>query len=275
MSRKRRDKAIERPRNSVLRYGASVGRKTFHLNVMPANEVSEMSTEVIRAITTLSAVVLGFALAQGSEWIKYQRRAASRRKAIRCLINLEASSNCASIRRFWAAMLARRSEWIGKDDAFPFVDLAQEASKVPFPPLDISAWEANLAEVASAYSEAELERMWRLQRSLHQLQSLHRFFCEASGERRESYRGACADGHSAVAMMSSGIGFTDSVANPAREFKALAEEVMAFVVAGAEPSKAVWFGFASSNAKTISEAGPSVSRLSHTETPPSVISGRV
>lgn len=187
-----------------------------------------MSAEVIRALTTLGGVVLGFALSQVAEWVKYGRRTESRRRSIRALIALEAGSNCSSIRHFWNAILARRQRWVGDNGAFEFVALAQVASTVPFPPLDVSAWQANLAEVASAYSESELERLWELHRALHRLQSLHCFFCEASNERKDSYKSARAEGHVGLAAMTSSLGFSDSVTGPAEQFKSLAEKVITF-----------------------------------------------
>ena len=71
--------------------------------------------------------------------------------------------------------------------------------------------------------------MWRLQRDIERLQALYAFFCEAQSERRVSSRFSHAvHGHPFVGSMVSGIGFAEAVKEPAKEFRALIEEVIAF-----------------------------------------------
>lgn len=112
--------------------------------------------------------------------------------------------------------------------------LLTQASRVPFPPLTTDAWRANLGEVANAYTESELEAMWKLQRDLERILSLHAFFCDAQSERRDFSRFSHAvNGNSVFGAISSGIGFSESVKDPAREFKALIQSVSAFEVINA------------------------------------------
>jgi hypothetical protein len=189
-----------------------------------------MPDTVSRIVPTLVGVLVGFLLSQLSEWCKSRSQAARRRSAVRRLIRLEANSNRDHIRDFWNTILARRNTWSDEAGEFPFVDLARETSKVPLPPLDIGAWQSNLGEVPSAYKEPEMEGLWRFQRSLKRIQALHCFFCEAASERRDSARHSQSEGGFSIAAFASGLGFADSVMIPAKEFKTLAEQVLAYEV---------------------------------------------
>lgn len=188
-------------------------------------------SETMRSVTTLGAVVLGFLLGQTSEWFKSRRKAENQRKSVRRLIGLETKNNISHIQSFWNAILERKESWNSEDGAFLYAQLADHASRVPFPPLTTDAWRTNLGEVANAYTESELEEMWILQRELERILSLHAFFCEAQSERRDSSRFShSVNGSSVFGAISSGIGFSESVKDPAREFKALIESISAFEV---------------------------------------------
>jgi hypothetical protein len=189
-----------------------------------------MPDEVSRTITTLSGVLFGFILSQASEWLKSRSQSQRRRSAVRRLIRLEANSNRDHIREFWNTILARRNTWRDEAGEFPFVDLARETSNVPLPPLDIGAWQSNLGEVPSAYKEPEMEGLWRFQRSLKRIQALHCFFCEATNERRDSARQSGAQRGFSIPAIAGELAFTDSVMIPAKEFKALVEQVLAYEV---------------------------------------------
>lgn len=185
--------------------------------------------ETMRSVTTLGAVVLGFLLGQTSEWFKSRTKANKQRKSVRRLIELETKNNVSHIQHFWNAILEKEERWNSEDGSFMYTQLADQASRVPFPPLTTDAWRANLGEVTAAYTEYELEAMWRLQRELERILSLHAFFCEARSERRDSSRFSPAVlGSSALGAITSGLGFAASVSEPAREFKALIESVSAF-----------------------------------------------
>lgn len=185
--------------------------------------------ETMRSVTTLGAVLLGFLLGQTSEWFKSRRKAKKQRESVRSLIELETNNNLSLINNFWNAILGRKESWNSEDGSFPYAQLADQASRVPFPPLTTDAWRANLSEVATAYVESELKAMWKLQRELDRIFSLHTFFCESQNERRNSSRFTHAvHGSSTIGAMISGFGFSDSVREPAREFKELIESVSAF-----------------------------------------------
>lgn len=184
---------------------------------------------IVQSVTTLGAVVLGFVLGQVSEWIRYRSRTKAKRKAIRRIIELETRNNISHIQNFWNTILARKTSWTSEDGGFPHAQLAEEISRVPFPPLTTAAWAANLGDIASVYSQYELEAMWRHQRDLERLESYYIFFCEARHERQETNRFSQAmHGKSIMGTMIGGIGFLESVKEPAKEFKQLIESVMAF-----------------------------------------------
>lgn len=185
--------------------------------------------ETMRSLTTLGAVILGFLLGQTSEWFKSRRKAKKQKKAVRRLIELETKNNVSHIRHLWNAIQERKDNWHSDDGAFLYEQLADQASRVPFPPLTTDVWRANLGEVAAAYTEFELEEMWKLQRELERVYSLHAFFCEAQSERRDSSRHTHAvRGSSAIGAFVSSLGFYESVKEPAKEFKVLIENVLMF-----------------------------------------------
>lgn len=185
--------------------------------------------ETMRSLTTLGAVVLGFVLGQTSEWIKSRKKARKQSKAVRQLIQLETKNNICHIQKLWSAILERKDSWNSEDGTFLYSQLADQASRVPFPPLTTDAWLANLSEVTAAYTEYELEAMWKFQRDLERILSLHAFFCEAQSERRDSSRHShVVHGSSTMGAIISGFGFSESVKEPAKEFKTLIESVSAF-----------------------------------------------
>jgi hypothetical protein len=186
--------------------------------------------EMTRSITTLGAVELGFALGQAAEWVKSWRKAKKQKKTVRRLIELETKNNLSHIQQFWKVVLERKEDWNAEDGEFLYGLLADQASRVPFPPLTTDAWQANLGEVASAYTESELEAMWKLQRDLKRIQSLHSVFCDAQSERQDSSRML---GYSAMGAIISGSEFAEAVREPAKELKALTESVLAFDVVNA------------------------------------------
>ena len=190
-----------------------------------------MADEIFRSITTLGAVMLGFILGQTSEWFKSRRKAKKQRSSVRQLIRLETTNNVSHLINFRSSILEKEESWASDDGTFMYVKLADQASRVPFPPITMEAWRANLGEVASVYDETELERMWCLQRDLERLQALHLFFCEAQSERRTSSRHASSmHGHRVFGSMISGFGFSESVKEPAIEFKELMDRVAIFQV---------------------------------------------
>lgn len=185
--------------------------------------------ETMRSVTTLGAVFLGFLLGQASEWFKLRRKAKKQRDSVRRLIELETKNNVYLIQKFRNAILEKKEIWNSEDGSFLYNQLAEQASRVPFPPLTTDAWRANLGEVAAAYTESELEAMWTLQRELKRILFLHNFFCEAQNERRDTIRFShSVHGSPAVGAIMSGVGFYDSVREPAREFLDLIERVSAF-----------------------------------------------
>lgn len=197
-------------------------------NVMQAKE-NMSDSEIMRSVTTLGAVLLGFLLGQTSEWFKSRRKAKKQRESIRRLIELETKNNVSLIQEFWNAILGKKESWGSEDGSFLYAQLADQASRVPFPPLTTDAWRANLGEVATAYTELELEAMWKLQRELDRIFSLHTFFCEAQNERRDASRFThTMHGSSVMGAIISNFGFSDSVREPAREFKDLIASVSVF-----------------------------------------------
>lgn len=190
--------------------------------------------ETMRSFTTLGAVVLGFLLGQTSEWFKSRRKASKQRRSVRRLIELETRNNISHINKFWDTIIKENEIWKSKDGSFLYVQLAYQASRAPFPPLATDAWLANLGEISSSYTESELEEMWNFQRVIERIHSLHAFFCEAQVERRNSRRHSHAmDGTAVMGVLVSGADFSESVREPAKEFKSLIEAVSEFEVISA------------------------------------------
>ncbi|MDT7042625.1 hypothetical protein [Candidatus Nitronereus thalassa] len=184
--------------------------------------------EALRSFTTLGAVILGFLLSQISEWVKSKRKSDKKRLAIRSLIELETKNNISYISEFWQSILASKEKWNDEGGAFLYVQLAEQASRKPFPQLTTDAWKANLGEMPTVYSQVELEKLWKLQRNIERLLSLHYFFCEAREEKMETSRFYKGLNKSSVGMIFSQLGFTDSVLELAKEFKSLSETILLF-----------------------------------------------
>lgn len=183
--------------------------------------------EMIRPITTLGAVVLGFALGQASDFIKVRRQAKKRRIGVRQLIALEASHNIVLVREFWDSILSNEETWETEDGEFSYVRLALHASQTPYPQIKAAAWHANLGEVVSTYGKEELEKIWRFQVDFERLYSLHAFFCQAGDERRDTKQFAyAAHGNPIMGNLMGSIQFSGTVHEPAKEFKRLITQII-------------------------------------------------
>lgn len=184
-------------------------------------------TEMIRPITTLGAVVLGFALGQASDFIKVRRQAKKRRLGVRRLIALEAAHNIVLAREFWESILSNEETWETEDGKFSYARLALHASQTPYPQIKTAAWHANLSEVVSTYGEDELEKIWRFQVDLERLYSLHAFFCQASEERRDTKQFShAAHRNPIMGNLVGHLQFNGAVHEPAREFKKLITQII-------------------------------------------------
>ncbi|WP_421910621.1 hypothetical protein [Marinobacter sp.] len=183
--------------------------------------------EMIRPLTTLGAVVLGFVLGQASDFIKVRRQAKRRRLGVRQLIALEAGHNIVLVRDFWQSILSNEETWETEDGEFPYVRLALHASQTLYPQINTGAWSANLGEVVSSYGKDELEKIWRFQVDLEKLCSLHDFFCRANDERRDTTQFShAAYGNPMMGNLTGSIQFSGAVNEPAREFKKLITQII-------------------------------------------------
>lgn len=176
------------------------------------------NSELIRTISTLGAVLLGFALAQFADWIKSKKNAKKNKKAVRCLISLEVNSNIMYIRDFQKNIFEDTS-LIKPDGDFPYSALADRAARISFPPITVAAWQANLKEVATTYTETELEAIYSFQNKLARLNSLHLLFCEAQTKRQQTIR---------AGNMINNLNFAASTKEPSKEFKSLLDDITLF-----------------------------------------------
>lgn len=94
-----------------------------------------MADEIFRSITTLGAVMLGFILGQASEWFKSRKKAKKQRSSVRQLIRLETTNNVSHLINFRNSILEKEESWALDDGTFMYVKLADQASRVPFPPI--------------------------------------------------------------------------------------------------------------------------------------------
>ncbi len=183
--------------------------------------------EMVRPVTTLGAVVLGFVLGQASDFIKVRRQAKKRRLGVRQLIALEAGHNILLVREFWQSIISNEETWETEDGEFSYVRLALHASQTPFPQINTGAWSANLGEVVSTYAKDELEKIWRFQVDLERLCSLHDFFCQANDERRDTRQFShAAYGNPMMGNLTGSIQFSGAVNEPAKEFKRLITQII-------------------------------------------------
>lgn len=175
-------------------------------------------SEIIRSATTLVTVLFGFLLGQISEWVKNKRKYRSKNASIRKIVSLEQKHNTALLNNYYESIISSKSEWKTDDNEFRYVQFAEQAARTPFPTLTTEAWQVNLGEVTSAYQENELEQFWELHIQLKALASMHNFFCEASMQRRETTRFHNDKNGSGVGGIIGGLGFRETVQEPAKEF---------------------------------------------------------
>ncbi len=184
--------------------------------------------EVTRAITTISAVILGFCLGQISDWIKSTKALRKKEKSLRQLITLEIENNVLEIKHYWNKVLGSSDSWETEDGDFRFVQLAEEAANNPFPFLSTDVWKANLGEIASVYSVTELNKLWYFQKNLERLSSLYIFFSEAKDERNETNRFHDVNNGAGIGDIISMYDFSDSIREYAPEYKSLVEKIITF-----------------------------------------------
>lgn len=196
--------------------------------------VAVNDSEILRSITTLGAVFVGFILGQISEWIKSTKKSKKQKNSVRKLIELEIKNNIKHVENFWKWIIESDNEWKSEDGSFRYVKLADKATLTPFPPLTTAAWGANLNEVTKAYTEHELEAIWDFQRKLEHVRSLYNFFCESQNNRKEYRINSYASRHNpAIGSLIGSINFSESVYESAKEFKILVEKIIEFKPAAA------------------------------------------
>tara|TARA_R110002167_G_scaffold245742_2_gene451134 strand:+ start:759 stop:1337 length:579 start_codon:yes stop_codon:yes gene_type:complete len=184
--------------------------------------------EIVRALITVGAVILGFLLGQFSDWQKTKKASSSKERSIKKLISLEIKLNISRVKNYWDKVLDSHETWETDDGGFMYTQLAEAAVKNPLPLLTSNAWKSNLGEIVAVYNETELEKLWDFQNKLERLYSLHSFFADAVNERRETRRFHDATHGSGAGMFISSFSFVGSVNNHAPEFKAIVDELLNF-----------------------------------------------
>lgn len=183
--------------------------------------------DIVRALMTLGAVVLGFILSQLSESIKNRLKIRGKHKSLKMLICLEVSKNIHHLRDYWKEILDSKEEWHSEEGEFLYTQLASSVGSRPFPTLNTLAWQANIGNVASAYDEEELTEIWEHYAKIEKLKEFYRFFYEAVKEKQQTSRFHQSNNERGIGGMVgslvSGFEFVGTVEDHSPEFKALLE----------------------------------------------------
>jgi len=119
-----------------------------------------LADNLIQAMITLGAVVLGFTLGQFAEWLKSSNSEKKKAKSLQALIDLEVAKNISQVSAYWDKVLTSNDDLLDEDGDFKSVSLANFVATNPFPVLSLIAWRANLGEIASVYTVKEMEKLW-------------------------------------------------------------------------------------------------------------------
>jgi len=103
--------------------------------------------EIVRALITAGAVVLGFVLGQVSEWVKTRKASHRKECSIKKLISLEVNQNISHVKYNWTKVIESHGTWETEDGKFMFTQLVKAAANTPFPMLSSNAWESNIGEI--------------------------------------------------------------------------------------------------------------------------------
>lgn len=133
-----------------------------------------MDAELLRSVTTLCAVILGFVLGQVAELFRTRRTSRKVSVATRAIVELEVEQNRAILSDYWHKVIASYDSWREEDGAVNYIRLARAVIKFPFPPIGKSVWLASLGNLASSYSPEALTELWVTHGAFDHLSVLHR-----------------------------------------------------------------------------------------------------
>lgn len=181
-----------------------------------------MDAELLRSVTTLCAVILGFVLGQVAELFRTRRTSQKVSVATRAIVELEVEQNRAMLSDYWHKVIASYDSWREEDDAVNYIKLARAVIKFPFPPIGKSVWLASFGNLASSYSPEALSELWGTHGAFDHLSVLHRQMeileqgSESAGRHAESRNDL------PLGFLSTLVGsahFANSVEHLAREFE--------------------------------------------------------
>lgn len=133
-----------------------------------------MDAELLRSVTTLCAVILGFVLGQVAELFRTRRTNKKASTATRIIVELEVEKNRAMLSDYWHKVIASYDLWREEDGAVNYIKLARAVIKFPFPPIGKNVWLASLGNLASSYSPEALTELWGTHEAFDHLLVLHR-----------------------------------------------------------------------------------------------------
>lgn len=133
-----------------------------------------MDAELLRTVTTLSAVILGFVLGQVAELFRTRRTSRKASAATRAIVELEIAQNRTMLSDYWHKVIASCDSWRETDGAVSYIKLARAVIKFPFPPIGKSVWLASLGNLTSSYSPGALAELWGTHEAFDRLSVLRR-----------------------------------------------------------------------------------------------------
>lgn len=133
-----------------------------------------MDAELLRSVTTLCAVILGFVLGQVAELFRTRQTSRKASAATRTIVELEMEQNRAMLSDYWHKVITSYDSWREEDGAVNYIKLARAVIKFPFPPIGKSVWLSLLGNLASSYSPGELTELWGTHETFDHLSVLRR-----------------------------------------------------------------------------------------------------
>ncbi len=186
-----------------------------------------MESDTIRAITTLSAVVLGFLLSQLSEYFRRRRETKKQKENVRHLVQKEVRQNIELIRDFWTLIIDRLEDANSEKGAGQTSTLAKILGRSPLPHLSIHVWNSNLNEIPRTFSKDEIDRLWKFYQLLLEIEQRKVFFDKANESRVQSIQHARATRGAASGFISEQ-GFWEQIKQHVSVFESMINEIISF-----------------------------------------------
>jgi len=131
-----------------------------------------MDADFLDLTTKLGGVVLGFLLAQISDWWKHRWR---ERKLIRkscALILFESTQNIALLKTYWNSIVSDRKSWSTLEGHYSSVSLAKTIIRRQLPQFSYVFWNSCLRDAYIGMAEDQLREAWSVIEALKQAASI-------------------------------------------------------------------------------------------------------